>query len=66
MGFFFYFIVCSPLPQYKSERSGLVSPQDWNPGPVQEGGALNGKSSNGFRVQSLDQHLGALNLLESQ
>lgn len=57
--------------QYKSERSSLGSPQDWKERPdastpVQEGGALNGKSSNGFGVKSLDQHMGALNLLESK
>ncbi|XP_075900059.1 alpha-catulin isoform X1 [Nelusetta ayraudi] len=71
-------VVLSLLPfcnklnrKYKSERSSLGSPQDWKERPdastpVQEGGALNGKSSNGFGVKSLDQHMGALNLLESK
>ncbi|XP_049458594.1 alpha-catulin isoform X3 [Epinephelus fuscoguttatus] len=71
-------VVLSLLPfcnklnrKYKSERSSLGSPQDWRERqdastPVKEEGALNGKSSNGFGVKSLEQHMASLNLLESK
>uniref|UniRef100_A0A8P4FYF8 Alpha-catulin n=1 Tax=Dicentrarchus labrax TaxID=13489 RepID=A0A8P4FYF8_DICLA len=71
-------VVLSLLPfcnklnrKYKSERSSLGSPQDWRERqdastPVKEEGALNSKSSNGFGVKSLEQHMAGLNLLESK
>lgn len=71
-------VVLSLLPfcnklnrKYKSERSSLGSPQDWRERqdastPVKDEGALNGKSSNGFGVKSLEQHMASLNLLESK
>lgn len=57
--------------QYKSERSSLGSPQDWKekpeaPAANREEGALNSKNGNGFGVRSLEQHVAALNLLESK
>ncbi|XP_034016072.1 alpha-catulin isoform X2 [Thalassophryne amazonica] len=55
----------------KSEESSLGSPQEWrerpeSSTPVKEEVALNSKNSNGFGVQSLEQHMVALNLLESK
>ncbi|CAJ1083986.1 alpha-catulin [Xyrichtys novacula] len=61
--------VCNKLNRkYKSERSSLGSPQEWrerqdSSTPVKED---NNKSSNGFGVKSLEQHMAGLNLLESK
>ncbi|KAK3532371.1 hypothetical protein QTP86_016721, partial [Hemibagrus guttatus] len=52
----------------KSECSILDSPQAWRERqhtPVKED-ALNGKSSNGFRVKPLEQHMANLTFLESK
>ncbi|KAL2080051.1 hypothetical protein ACEWY4_023844 [Coilia grayii] len=62
--------VCNKLlKKHKSERNSLGSPQDWRdkqlPTPLREE-ALNGKSSNGFGVKSLEQHMAGLTFLESK
>ncbi|KAF4073872.1 hypothetical protein AMELA_G00248170 [Ameiurus melas] len=52
----------------KSECSGLDSPQAWRERqhtPLKDD-ALNGKSSNGFRVKPLEQHMANLTFLESK
>ncbi|XP_024155002.1 alpha-catulin isoform X1 [Oryzias melastigma] len=59
------------LRKHKSERTSLSSPQDWREtqdtsAPVKEDTALNGNSSNGFGVKSLEEHMASLNLLESK
>ncbi|KAM9494562.1 alpha-catulin isoform 1-T1 [Clarias gariepinus] len=56
------------LRKCKSESSRLDSPQAWRERqhtPVKED-ALNGKSSNGFRVKPLEQHMANLTFLESK
>ncbi|XP_026785802.1 alpha-catulin isoform X3 [Pangasianodon hypophthalmus] len=68
-------VVASLLPlcnklirKCKSECSSLDSPQAWRERqhtPVKED-ALNGKSSNGFRVKPLEQHMANLTFLESK
>ncbi|KAG5264767.1 hypothetical protein AALO_G00257820 [Alosa alosa] len=63
--------VCSKLiRKYKSERSSLGSPQNWREKrqltPVREDATVNGKSSNGFGVKSLEQHMASLTFLESK
>ncbi|XP_012685030.1 alpha-catulin isoform X2 [Clupea harengus] len=62
--------VCNKLlRKSKSERSSLESPQNWRdkqlPTAVRED-AVNGKSSNGFGVKSLEQHMASLTFLESK
>ncbi|XP_030644831.1 alpha-catulin isoform X2 [Chanos chanos] len=62
--------VCNKLVRkYRSERSSQGSPQNWRERqlstPVKED-ALNGKSSNGFGVKSLEQHMANLTFLESK
>lgn len=54
--------------QCKPECSSLDSPQAWRERqhtPLKDD-ALNGKSSNGFRVKPLEQHMANLTFLESK
>ncbi|XP_057210034.1 alpha-catulin isoform X2 [Triplophysa rosa] len=57
------------LRKFKSDGSGLGSPQHWRDKqlntPVSEE-TLNGKGSNGFGLKSLEQHMANLTFLESK
>uniref|UniRef100_A0A1A7Y5B5 Alpha-catulin n=1 Tax=Iconisemion striatum TaxID=60296 RepID=A0A1A7Y5B5_9TELE len=64
--------ICNKLhKKYKSERTSLGSPQDWrerqDASPrVKDEASVSSKNTNGFGVKSMEQHMAALNLLESK
>uniref|UniRef100_A0A1A8HEL6 Alpha-catulin n=1 Tax=Nothobranchius korthausae TaxID=1143690 RepID=A0A1A8HEL6_9TELE len=65
--------VCNKLhKKYKSERTSLGSPQDWRerqdgpPSVKDDEASVSSKNTNGFGVKSMEQHMAALNLLESK